>query len=101
MFEYKNYSRRCIHSETLEGKQQIQAYGTPICVEGVFALYHTNFQTKLLKNLKRITALKMSSPDLYTDQGATESNSDPKSFDTARPDVKKNKVNNSLAVRRT
>ena len=29
-------SWRCIHSETLEGRQQIEKYGTPICVEGLF-----------------------------------------------------------------
>ena len=45
------------------------------------------------QNLKKITALKTPFPDLYTDQGATESNSDPKSFDT-KPEGK-NKVDNS------
>ena len=41
-----------------------------------------------------IAALKTPSPDLYTDQGATESTSDTKSFDT-KPDGKNNKVDNS------
>ena len=42
------FMRRCIHSDTLEGKQQIQTYGTPISVEGIFQLCVDSFFSQFL-----------------------------------------------------
>ena len=78
-------SWRCIHSETLEGRQQIEKYGTPICVEGLF-------RGCLSQDLKMATYLPLFL-DLYSDLEGQESSSDPKLCDTRPGTGKRAKVN--------
>ena len=78
-------SWRCIHSETLEGRQQIEKYGTPICVEGLF--------WKIIVRRSNICYIPPLFLDLYSDLEGQESSSDPKLCDTRPGKGKRAKVN--------
>ena len=78
-------SWRCIHSETLEGRQQIEKYGTPICVEGLF--------WKIFVRRSNNRNIPPPCLDLYSELGGQEASSDPKLCDTRPGTGKRAKVN--------
>ena len=82
------FSSRCIHSETLEGRQQIEKYGTPICVEGLF---WKMFVTR--SNNCYIVIHTSPFLDLYGELEGQEASSDPKLCDTRPGTGKRAKVN--------